>query len=147
MQQLKNHIVFTVQIEFGWILLKISRLWGSAFIACSAIHKSCSSWQMDGSGTDSTGCQPQTWFFQSSSVKKFFFFEKNTRIGFWRWIVQRLPKMQWLWPVGDESSALQWPCRCWARSLASLASAVLLSKLLAAIQAKMKCEQFSLWKS
>ena len=30
-----------------WIpvnLLKISRLWGSAFIACSAIHKSCSSW-------------------------------------------------------------------------------------------------------
>lgn len=101
-----------------WIpvsLLKISRLWGSAFIACSAIHKSCSSWRHK--WTDQA---PQHWmsasnlFFQRSSIKKFFFRQKNTGIGFWRWIVQRLPKMQWLWPVGDESSALQWPCRCWA---------------------------------
>ena len=61
-------------------------------------------------------------------------------MGCWRWIVQR-PKTQWLWPVGDECSALRWPCRCWTRSLGSV---VLLRKVLAAIQAKIICEQFSI---
>ena len=54
---------------------------------------------------------PKPVFTMLYSVSCKLSFKKNTGIGFWRWIVQR-PKMQWLWPVGDESSALQWPCRC-----------------------------------